>query len=107
LKQVGINLGREEAAIHVTLRIRGKYRYGDNQADIREEIARYSALNAYIAHHFADSVCNCGSHVFRLLLDDAAGAAVRRCASFSAQHPIGDSKDYLEDADSGECACPC
>ena len=86
---------------------RGNHSYGDNQADIREEIARYSVLNTYVADHFADSVCSCGSHVFRLLLDDTAGAAVRRCVSCSAEHPIGDSKDYLEDAEVGECACPC
>jgi hypothetical protein len=91
----------------MALRKRGKYRYGDDQADIREEISRYSKKNAYVAHHFADSVCPCGGKVFRLLLDDATGAAVRRCSSCSAEHPIGDSDEYLKDAELDECACPC
>ena len=29
------------------------------------------------------------------------------CVSCHAEHPIGDSDEYLEDAELGECACPC
>jgi hypothetical protein len=91
----------------MALRKRGKYRYGDAQADIREEISRYGERNEYEAHHFADAVCRCGGKVFRLFLDDDAGVAVRRCSSCSAEHPIGDSDEFLADADLKECACPC
>jgi hypothetical protein len=91
----------------MALRKQGKYRYGDGQADIREEIVRYSERNAYVARHFADATCQCGAKVFRLLLDDNEGAAVRRCVACSAEHPIGDSGEYLDDAELGECACPC
>ena len=91
----------------MTLQKRGKYRYGDSQVDIREEITRYSKANAYIAHHFADAVCRCGGKTFRLLLDDEEGAAVRICATCADEHPIGDSGEFLADATLEECACPC
>ena len=86
---------------------RGDYWYGDSQADIRGEIARYSDLNAYSAHHFADARCQCGNGVFRLSLDGDEGAAVRTCTSCNAEHPIGDSAEFLESADLEEALCPC
>ena len=86
---------------------RGTHWYGDSQADIRAEILRYSDLNGYLAQHFADAVCLCGGHVFGMLLDDMVGAAIRTCIACKHRHPIGDSEDYLEDAELLECACPC
>jgi hypothetical protein len=91
----------------MSLRRKGKNRYGDVQADIRDELVRYSTLNGYPATQFADAVCKCGSHLFRLLLDDNEGAAVRECASCGDSHPIGDSTEYLADASLEECECPC
>ena len=91
----------------MALEKRGEYRYGDSQADIREELVRYSKLNAYVAHYFADAVCKCGGKLFRLLLDDTEGAAVRVCTGCATEHPIGDSDEYLDDAELQECACPC
>jgi hypothetical protein len=91
----------------MALKKRGKHRYGDSQADIREELLRYSQANAYLAHHFADATCKCGGKLFRLALDDIEGVAVRTCAGCGAEHPIGDSDEYLEDAELEECACPC
>jgi hypothetical protein len=91
----------------MALRRRGKWRYGDSQADIPGEILRYSKGVEYLAHHYADAVCGCGGKVFRLLLDDTQGAAVRRCVACNAEHPIGDSDEYMEEAELGECACPC
>lgn len=91
----------------MALRKRGRRRYGDGPADLRAEITRYSEQNAYVAQHFADAVCRCGAGTFRLLLDDEEGAAVRRCVSCSAEHSIGDSGEYLADAELAECACPC
>jgi hypothetical protein len=89
----------------MALKKRGKYRYGDNHADIRAEILRYSK-NEYLAEHFADATCACGAKVFRLLLDDGT-AAVRKCSACQLEHPIGDSDEYLEEAELSECACPC
>ena len=91
----------------MALKKRGEYRYGDSQADIREELMRYSKSNAYVTHHFADAVCKCGRKVFRLSLDDNEGAAVRKCNGCTTEHPIGDSDEYLEEATLQECACPC
>jgi hypothetical protein len=86
---------------------RGKWRYGDSQADIRSELLRYSQLNAYPAQHFADAVCGCGGRTFRLRLDDNEGAAVRNCVSCGGEHPIGDSAEYLADAELEGYECPC
>jgi hypothetical protein len=90
----------------MALRKRGKHRYGDGQADIRDEIRRYSADN-YPAEHFADAVCGCGGRVFTVLLDDDTGAAARTCVACDDQQPIGDGEEYLDDAELGQCACPC
>ena len=92
----------------MALRKRGKWRYGDGQADIRGEVIRYSQQNGYPAEHFADAVCGCGGRVFGLLLDDAVGVASRVCVACDADaHPIGDSADFMDEADEEECVCPC
>jgi hypothetical protein len=90
----------------MALRKRGKYRYGDSQADVAAELQRYSK-SSYPAEHFADAVCSCVGRTFRLALDEDEGAAVRTCAACEHEHPIGDSEEYLEDAELGECECPC
>jgi hypothetical protein len=86
---------------------RGEHWYGDSQADITAEIARYIERNAYPAEHFAEAVCECGKRTFRLLVDDDHGAAVRVCVSCGRDHPIGDTAEYLSDAVLEECECPC
>src|SRR4051794_23721003 len=86
---------------------RGKHWYGDDQADIRAELVRYSERIGYPAQHFADAVCRCGSRRFHLRLDDAQGVAVRACTSCGGEHPIGDSAEFLADAELEECECPC
>ena len=93
----------------MALRKRGKWRYGDSQADIRAEIVRYSKEVGYVAEHFADAVCGqCGGKVFALYLDDTAGVASRVCTVCDAEaHPIGDSAQYMEESEEEECACPC
>ena len=89
------------------LRKRGRFWYGDSQTDIRDEIVRFGKLNEYVPTRFADARCSCGCFVFRLQLDEAAGAAVRVCTGCSRSHPIGDSEEYLSDAELEECECPC
>jgi hypothetical protein len=91
----------------MALKKRGKQRYGDSQVDIRDEILRYSQGNGYPAQHFADAICQCGGRLFGVLVDDDEGAAVRTCVACEHQHPIGDSEEYLENAELGECECPC
>ncbi|HEX8250433.1 MAG TPA: hypothetical protein VF599_19820 [Pyrinomonadaceae bacterium] len=87
---------------------KGKYWYGDSQIDIQAELLRYSRKNEYPAEHYANAVCGiCGGSSFKLLLDDEEGAAVRICKACKTEHPIGDSGEYLADADLKECECPC
>ena len=86
---------------------RGEQWYGDIQADIRTELLRYSRPNGYPAQHFADAVCACRGRTFRVHLDDTVDAAVRICDSCGSEHPIGDSAEYLADAELQECDCPC
>jgi hypothetical protein len=86
---------------------RGDQSFGDSQADIRAELLRYSRLNGYLTERFADAACPCGGRVFRLLVDETEGAAVRICGACSTEHAIGDSSEYLEDAELEECECPC
>ncbi len=81
--------------------------YGDSQTDIREELLSYSKGVTYLAEHFTDAKCPCGSTMFRLKVDDNEGAAIRACASCGTEQPIGDSGDYLEEAELEECECPC
>jgi hypothetical protein len=85
---------------------RGQYHYGEAQSDIRTELLRYSEKNAYRVDHFADPVCKCDGKVFRLAVDEGT-AAVRICVSCGDEHPIGDSADYLDEAELGMCECPC
>ena len=91
----------------MTLRKKGKYCYGDSQADIRKELHRYSLLNGYEATQFADAVCACGHKIFQLEMDESEGVAVRQCMECGMRHPIGDSDDFMEDAELEEYGCPC
>ena len=102
-----VNLIVRQWRFLVALQKRGKFRYGQSQSDIRDELLRYSKSNAYLAHHFADAVCVCGATKFRLSIDDSEGAAVRTCVACKMEHPIGDSNEYLDEADLEECSCPC
>lgn len=91
----------------MALQKKNKFYYGDSQFDIKEELLRYSEKNGYSTDYCADVVCICGSKLFSLLIDDEEGAAVRICANCEIEHPIGDSYEYLEDAELEECECPC
>ena len=92
----------------MTLRRKRGHSFGEDHADIHAEIRDHSIVNSYPAEHFANAVCaNCRHDVFRVVLDDAAGCAARICASCKSQHYIGDSAEYADEADLGECACPC
>lgn len=86
---------------------RGGHWHGDTQADIQDELSRYSRSNGYLAQHFADAVCRCGSGSFHLRLDETEDVAVRTCTRCGNEHPIGDSEKYLADAVLEECECPC
>lgn len=80
--------------------------YGDGQADIPEYLRDYSQ-QGYPAERFADAVCGCSNRTFLLAIDETGGAALRKCTACGDEHPIGDSGEYLEDAELEECGCPC
>lgn len=86
---------------------RGEHWYGDDHVDLREEIARFANLNGYPAEHFADARCSCGGSTFRLAVDDNQGAAVRVCMGCADEHAMGDSAEYLDDAELETCSCVC
>ena len=91
----------------MAIRKKGKWWFSDSQADIRTELARVGELNEYVPSEFADCKCECGGKIFGLGLDEDAGAAVRKCVACHKVHPIGDSEEYLDEAELNECACPC
>jgi hypothetical protein len=91
----------------MTLTARDERHYRAEQADISQELARYSAANGYPTEYVAEARCACGGRVFRLRLDDEQGVAIRDCMGCGKSHPIGDSADYLEGAAPEECQCLC
>jgi hypothetical protein len=91
----------------MALRKRGKWWYGDSCADIRDELTRQGRLNEYVPTQFADPKCVCGASIFRLQLDDEQGSAVRICANCSAEHVMGDSEEYLDQAELEQAECVC
>ena len=91
----------------MALRRKGKYFFGEAQADIREELLRYGRLNGYVPDGYADARCLCGASQFGLMLDEDEGVAVRTCVACGREHVMADGAEYLEDAEPQECACPC
>jgi hypothetical protein len=91
----------------MALQKRAQYWYGDTQSDLHAEITRYGKLNGYIPTQFASAVCVCGANTFRLRLDDNEGAAVRICSKCGTVHPIGDSDEYLAEAELEDRECIC
>ena len=91
----------------MALKKRGEYWYGDSQADIPGELVRYGKLDDEVPTHFKDVRCKCGSTTFRLQMDDEQGAAVRTCTSCGTEHAIGDSGEYLKDANLEPRGCVC
>lgn len=91
----------------MTLRKKKKQYYGDNHADIAEHLREYTA-DSYRAEHFANAVCKkCKAKAFMVQIDDNAGVCVRTCASCKKAHPVGDSAEYMDEAELDECQCPC
>jgi hypothetical protein len=66
-----------------------------------------SEPHGYPTEYFAASECPCGSRRFRLYLDDTERVADRICTACGAEHPTGDSAEYLVNAELGGCECPC
>ena len=91
----------------MALRKKGRWWYGDVQSDIRTELTRVGGLNEYVPTQFADAKCSCGNVAFQLALDEDAGTALRTCSKCNSQHPMGDSEEYLEEANFQVSSCIC
>lgn len=89
------------------LRKKGKYQIGDNHDDIQASIVAFSKKNKIPATLFKNILCDCGSETFLVALDEDQGAAIRRCVKCEEERPIGDSEDYLEEAEIDVCECVC
>jgi len=93
-------------SVPMAIQYRDDQVYADTQNDLPEVIRRYST-DIYPAEHFADAVCKCGCKTFELALDETEGAAVRVCTQCEAEHSIGDTEEYPEDAELEFCECLC
>ena len=80
--------------------------YADSQSDL-PDVLRDFTERGYLATQFADSVCRCGCRTFQLAVDEDAGVALRTCTKCGEDHPIGDSDEYLDDAELESCECTC
>lgn len=86
---------------------RGKWWKGENVDDLREFLVDFSTGN-YRADDIRQSTCgNCGGTVFGLEAHGDEGCARRTCRVCGATAFICDSEEFWDDADTGECACPC
>lgn len=91
----------------MALKKKGRHSYGESRADLHTFLQGYSAANGYAAERMEDLRCGCGAEQLNLLLDDEEGAAVQSCPSCQQQAPLGDSAEFLAEANLGECECPC
>jgi len=93
--------------VAMPLKKRGKYTYGETQADIQEALIAFSRKNGYMATCFADAVCTCSGRIFKLQADDDAGVAVRHCIGCGNVHVMADGAEYLDEAELFDRLCIC
>ena len=75
--------------------------------DLAEYVRAYQA-GGYPVARVQELVCEkCQGTTFSVLVDDEEGCAAAMCRDCRHEHAIADSIDYLDDAELGECACPC
>jgi nitrite reductase/ring-hydroxylating ferredoxin subunit len=91
----------------MTITKRGEYHYGEGHEDLHDLIELYAKAAGFSAEVFADAYCACEAKVFELYVDDEEGVAVRVCTACGADHPIGDSAQFLDEAELQQCECPC
>ncbi len=85
----------------------GKLWRGEDFDDLAACVRTHEA-GGYPVAHVIELVCRqCAGTIFRVLVDDEEGCAATICQRCQAESAIADSAEYLEDADLGECACPC
>jgi hypothetical protein len=90
----------------MAIQVKDGFDYGEEQGDIRISLKAHTKQN-YQATRFVDAVCNCGSHLFQLQIDEDEGVAIRLCNQCGQLHYMGDSEEYLEEAEPIPCVCLC
>lgn len=91
----------------MSLREQDGYYYGDEQADLHEELQRYAEENGYKIHNLADCSCQCGARLFELHVDELQGVGARVCTACGHEHVMGDGGHYLDEAELEPCECLC
>ncbi len=81
--------------------------YGDDHSDLRVELARYSTENEYPIDSFINVKCKCGCDLFELRTDEDQGVAMRTCTQCRNEHLMGDSADYVAEAELEQHECNC
>ncbi len=85
----------------------GEHWRGETFDDLAGYVREFEA-GGYRVEHVRERVCHpCRGTTFRVLIDDDDGCAATVCQQCQAEAAIADSADHLEDAELGECACPC
>ncbi|GAA4587425.1 hypothetical protein GCM10023194_36280 [Planotetraspora phitsanulokensis] len=80
---------------------------GEGFEDLAEFI-RECQPGGYAVERVREAVCaGCTGKSFHVLADDVEGCVQRVCVVCGDAFYIADSAEYEDDADLGECACPC
>ena len=91
----------------MSLHHRDDQTYADSQGDIPAALVQYSQAKGYPAEKFADAVCDCGSQLFELHVDEQQGVGGRICVRCEHQHVMADGENYIEEAELEVCECLC
>jgi len=92
----------------MALRKKGKYYYGDNQADLALELKRYSELNKYPIDEVENITCEkCGQKSFKLFSDNDESGALCQCINCAEKQFIRDTLNFInqDEIDNHECMC--
>jgi hypothetical protein len=80
---------------------------GEDFEDLAEFLREYQP-GGYAVERVREAVCSrCNGKAFNVLADDVEGCAQRVCVACKDASYIADSAEYGDEADLGECACPC
>ena len=91
----------------MTLDKSGKLWRGEDFADLADYLRHFRA-EGYPVDQVVESVCaQCTGRAFRVLVDDIQGCAQRICVGCGTAAFIADSAEYWDEADPGDCECPC
>ena len=93
--------------VRVTLDKSGTLWRGEDFTDLAEFMGAFQA-GGYPVAKAAEYVCGqCGGRAFKVIIDDEEGCAQRVCIACQDVAFIADSAEHWQDADPGECVCPC